>query len=291
MFANWKRYRRILVFFLGGVCLLAVVLYRPLLRALGQFLVVSDSLEKADAIILLGEEVPNSPRLRKAVELYRAGWAPRIVASGRYLRPYLSEAELLHRDLVEAGVPEARILTLAHSPHDRFEESAALRRLIQAQHWKRVLFVSALQHSRRIHSIFQRDLGDLVDLRVVAAPDNVFRPDSWWHSRRSARMVVQEYLHLMQFWISRPRLEPENTTGRWFPSRVFFDSRRTPLSVFESAQNCGKQRSCTSEQPANRARLTLWQGKRKREVRIHVPELSRWVSSGHPKGERKGVSA
>jgi hypothetical protein len=207
------------------------------------------------------------------------------------LRPYLSEAELLHRDLVEAGVPEASILTLAHSPHDRFEESAALRRLIQAQHWKRVLFVSAWQHSRRIHAIFERDLGDLVEVRVVAAPDNVFTPDSWWHSRRSARLVVLEYLHLMQLWISGTRLEPENTTGRWSPSRVFFDFRRVPFSVFESAQSCGKQRSCTSEQPGNGARLTLWQGKRKREERIHAPELSRWVSTGHQKGESKGVSA
>jgi uncharacterized SAM-binding protein YcdF (DUF218 family) len=291
MFANAKRYRRILVFFLGGVCLLAVVLYRPLLRGVGSFLVVSDSLEKADAIILLGEEIPNSARFRKAVELYREGWAPRIVASGRYLRPYLSEAELLHRDLVEAGVPEASILTLAHSPYDRFEESAALRRLIQTQHWKRVLFVSALQHSRRFHSIFKRDLGDLVDVRVVAAPDNVFTPDSWWRSRRSARLLVQEYLHLMQLWISGSRLEPKNTTGQWSSSRVFSESRRASVSVFEPAQNCGKQRSCTSEQPAKRARLTLWQGKRKREERIHAPELSRWVSTGHPKGESKGVSA
>jgi uncharacterized SAM-binding protein YcdF (DUF218 family) len=206
----WKRHRRILLSFAVFVCLLAVVLHRPILRAAGRFLVRSEPPVKSDAIILLGEEFSGSPRFRKALELYRAGWAPRIVAAGRFLRPYLSVAELAQRDLLEAGVPAADIILLAHSPLDRFEESAALSKLLRERGWRRVLIVSSLHDSRRIHYIFQRDLGKLAEVCVVAAKESGFQPENWWRSRRTARMVAQEYLSLLQVWFGRAPLTQES---------------------------------------------------------------------------------
>src|SRR5919206_4981310 len=58
---------------------LAVLLHPLWLGALGDFLVARDELRQADAIVVLAG---NSPyRVQHAAELYRAGWAPRVLIS------------------------------------------------------------------------------------------------------------------------------------------------------------------------------------------------------------------
>ena len=62
----------------------------------------------ADAIVMLGDDNYDADRATRAAELFKAGWAPRVIASGRYLRPYASIAELEEHDLIDRGVPPAR---------------------------------------------------------------------------------------------------------------------------------------------------------------------------------------
>lgn len=182
---------------LAGLLLL-LIFHRPLLRAMGRNLVVDDPPAKSDAIILLGSESGDPGPLRKTVELYRAGWAPHVVAAGRYLRPYLSVSELVQRDLINAGLPEEAIVLLPHGRNDRLDESETLRNLLRGRGWRKVIFVTANHHARRVHDVFTRDLGDLAEVRVVAAAQSSFDPENWWQSRRTAGIVVREYLALLQ---------------------------------------------------------------------------------------------
>ena len=65
------------------VILSAIYLTHPLyLKALGYFLVVSDPLVKADAIVVLDGD-PMDERLLHSVQLWRSGYAPKVILSAK----------------------------------------------------------------------------------------------------------------------------------------------------------------------------------------------------------------
>lgn len=164
----------------------------PLLRAAGNFWVVDDGAASADAIIILGDDNIPADRASRAAELYRAHWAPRVVASGRFLRPYASIAELERRDLTERGVPAGAVVLFAHHAGNTREEALALRSLAVDHGWRHVLVVTSNFHTRRTRFIFRRVWPAGSEFRVISARDVSFDPDSWWHSRVGIKLVFME---------------------------------------------------------------------------------------------------
>jgi len=78
--------------FLIFLVVFAFVIYLaryPILRLAGNFWVVDESPQPSDAIVVLSDDDYDAVRASRAADLYRASWAPRIVASGRILRPYI----------------------------------------------------------------------------------------------------------------------------------------------------------------------------------------------------------
>ena len=176
------------------VLIVALYMLRgPILRSMGEFWVVEDAPEKADAIFLLGDDNYGADRAARAAELYREGWAPRVVASGRYLRPYASIAQLMHRDLTERGVPAAAIQMLPSLAGNTREEAVLLRRLADRQHWHRVLVVTSNFHTRRARHIYVRVFRNGAEVRVIAARDGGYHPDAWWDSRSGIKLFFMEF--------------------------------------------------------------------------------------------------
>jgi uncharacterized SAM-binding protein YcdF (DUF218 family) len=186
---------------------LLFVLYlarQPLLRFAGGLLVVDDSPRASDAIVLLGDDNYDGDRASRAAELLRAGWAPHVVASGRYLRPYASMAELERRDLMDRGVPATAIIPYAHRATDTREECTAIGQLAGARAWKRVLLVTSNYHTRRVEYICSRLLPPGIELHVLAAADSEYSPDNWWHSRKGVKIFLHEVVGLVvAFWEMR----------------------------------------------------------------------------------------
>ncbi len=87
----------------------------PLLRLAGSFWIVDEEPQNSDAIVILGDDNLNADRAARAAELFKSGLAPRVIASGRFLRPYASIAELEQHDLTDRGVPPAAVVRLTHS--------------------------------------------------------------------------------------------------------------------------------------------------------------------------------
>ena len=105
-----------LLFLICFVVLLAILyLVRvPLLRFAGEFWIVDDAPEASDVIIVLSGDNYDAVRAARAAALFRAGLAPRVVATGRALRSYATTTELMKHDLVDHGVPAAAIIPLTH---------------------------------------------------------------------------------------------------------------------------------------------------------------------------------
>ena len=178
------------------VCFLFVIyLVRyPLLRLAGGFWIVDDGPAYSDAIVILGDDNYGGDRAAKAAELFKAGWAPRVVASGRFLRPYASITDLEEHDLKNDGVPEQAIVRFQHHAANTKEEAEALRQLILQQGWKRILLVTSNYHTRRARYICARTFPAGTTLRVVPAKDSEYDPDHWWETRRGLVIFSHEFV-------------------------------------------------------------------------------------------------
>ncbi len=183
-----------LVFLLFLACFIfAIYLVRhPLMRLAGNFWVVDDGPAASDAIVILGDDNYEGDRANRAAAVLREGWAPRIIASGRYLRPYASIAQLEQRDLLERGVPASAIVPLEHRAENTREEAEAIGQFISSHGWKRVLVVTSNYHTRRARYILARVLPAGTELRVLSAQDVNYNPDAWWQTRRGIKIFFHE---------------------------------------------------------------------------------------------------
>ncbi|HUJ39996.1 MAG TPA: YdcF family protein [Candidatus Acidoferrales bacterium] len=164
----------------------------PILQAAGRFWIVDDSPGPADAIMILGDDNFQGDRATRAAELFRAHWAPRVVASGRPLRPYISVPDLMRRDLEQRGVPDSAIVSYPRPVANTREEAEGLRKLAIERGWRHVLIVTSTYHTRRTHFIFARVWPKEYEFRVISAHDSEYDPDSWWRTREGLKLVFHE---------------------------------------------------------------------------------------------------
>ena len=121
---------------LMALCLFAGIVYlarHPLMQLAASFWIVQDRVTPADVIIVIGDDNFSADRATEAAALFKAGWAPLVVASGRMLRPYASLADLMAKDLESRGVPASAVVLFSHRATDTREEAEALRVLVAAK--------------------------------------------------------------------------------------------------------------------------------------------------------------
>ena len=186
--------------FLMAFAVLVFLLYlarHPLMRMAGNFWVVDEGPVASDAIVILGDDNYPADRATRAAELIKAGWAPRVIASGRYLRPSASIAELEEHDLTDRGVPQSAIVRLAHRAENTRDEAQAISQFIVSKGWKRIIVVTSNYHTRRSRYICERLFPPGTALRVVAARDSDFDPDSWWRTRLGVKIFAHELVGMI----------------------------------------------------------------------------------------------
>ena len=175
-----------------GMFLVMYLARNPLLRLVGSFWIVDEEPRNSDVIVVLGDDNLRADRAARAAELFKSGFAPRVIASGRFLRPYATVSELEEHDLTEDGVPAAAVIRLAHNAADTREEAVAISRQLSEHGWKRVLLVTSNYHTRRSRYICERLFPPGSILRVVAAPDSDYNPDGWWKTRKGLKLFFHE---------------------------------------------------------------------------------------------------
>jgi uncharacterized SAM-binding protein YcdF (DUF218 family) len=208
-----------LIFLLFLACF-AFVIYlarHPLLRVAGNFWVVDDGPAASDAIVILGDDNYEGDRAARAAEVLKAGWAPRIIASGRYLRPYASVAQLEQHDLLDRGVPASAIIPFPSRASNTREEGEAIGKFIAAHGWKRILVITSNYHTRRARYILERVLPPGTMLRVLPAQDTNYDPDNWWRTRRGVKIFFHEWVGMIvAMWELRKQDRRTTTTGAIF---------------------------------------------------------------------------
>jgi uncharacterized SAM-binding protein YcdF (DUF218 family) len=181
--------------FLIFVVVFVAILYlarHPILRFAGDFWIVDQTPQVSDVIVILSDDNYEADRATRAAQLFRSGMAPRILASGRLLRPYAGIEELMQRDLKGLGVPANAIVPVTHRGTNTREEAIADAQAIAAHGWKKVLLVTSNYHTRRADYIFERTLPAGTELRVISAPDSDYDPNGWWRTRNGLKRFLYE---------------------------------------------------------------------------------------------------
>lgn len=135
----------------------------------------------ADAIVVLGGGVNDDgtlplvaqARVRRAVGLYHAGIAPRLILSGRCgltaSRPPVTEARAMADHARELGVDEGALLLEEESKDTLGNAYFTRLRHLEPNGWRSIRVVTSDYHLSRAAWVFQKILGGGYDFSFVAA--------------------------------------------------------------------------------------------------------------------------
>ncbi len=159
-----------------------------------------DRARRADAIIVLGSAVwpgerpsPSlAARTQHALALYHAGYATHLILCGGIGVNPPSEAEVMRRMAIGAGVP-ASALVLEDQSHSTEENLANAKRLMEARGWHRAIIVSDPFHLLRAE-IIARDLGiEAYGSGATTSPRWMSPGNRAWYTAREALALVWYY--------------------------------------------------------------------------------------------------
>jgi uncharacterized SAM-binding protein YcdF (DUF218 family) len=189
----------------------AALLYgarQPVLTALGRFLLVQEDPRPAQAIVVLSGSIPD--RILEAVDLYQAGFAPRIILTQEGPLPGLAalrarggtlpeQHEENQRVAQQLGVPAAAITLVTTPAWSTLTEAEAVLAYLRAQHITSILLVTSKAHSRRASMTYRGMVDGQIQITVCPSRYDPFAADSWWHRHAYVRRVVIEYGKLLNY--------------------------------------------------------------------------------------------
>ena len=207
---KWKRrLRRILIF----TAMLAVLAGGATwaFRHVGQWLVVEDQLEPAQAIVVLSGGMP--VRAREAAKIYHQGfaaqvWVTRPVGPAEELQqmdiPYPGEEFYSQKILIHLGVPADAIHILEKPVVNTEEEVLEIAAELRRGEGRKVIVVTSKPHTRRVKAIWKTRVGASPQALVRYASGDDYDGAHWWRRTHDALAVVREVLGLANAWAGFP---------------------------------------------------------------------------------------
>lgn len=133
-------------------------------------LITNDIVKKADAIVLL--EGDGLYRVKKAAELFKQGFASKIVISGNIDKPSQGSfnAARLIPELNYFGI-EAENIILENISQNTREQAVEICNLTKRHSWKRIILVASHYHQYRAYLTFLKVfLDENLETEIINAP-------------------------------------------------------------------------------------------------------------------------
>ena len=178
----------------------------PLLWLVAEPLRVVDPPSRADAIAVFAGGAGESgtagggyqERVRQAVDLYQAGYAPRLIFSSGFVYAF-REAEVMRGLAIDLGVP-AEAIVLEEKAGSTYENVIFVRDIARGESARRVLLVSSPYHMRRALLTWRKQAPEIA---VVATPvpGSQFYAHGRGASFQQIRGIAWEYAALAVYWL------------------------------------------------------------------------------------------
>src|SRR5262245_5977058 len=183
-------FRAVLIVAVAG--LLAWVGREALLRQVANLWIVSDTLTRAKAIVVLGGNAHTRPQA--AAELYRRGLAPKVLVSfpPDYQRNLIA--------LLNSGVPAGSIEAFGRANANTKEEATALKEWAE-QHGASAFIIPAEPFmTRRVRWVFHREFsGTETKIEVQPITPLDYSPQEWWKTDRATVAFKTEMMKYMYY--------------------------------------------------------------------------------------------
>jgi len=150
-----------------------LVFYTPLLWFLAAPLKISEPPQKADAIVVFAGGAGESgrpgqgyeERVQYAVQLYKEGFAPKIIFSSGYTLIY-KEPLLMEALAISQGVPKNAIV-LEEESISTYDNVKFVKDILDKERWSNILLISSPYHMRRVSMVMKKVAPEI---KAVYAP-------------------------------------------------------------------------------------------------------------------------
>jgi uncharacterized SAM-binding protein YcdF (DUF218 family) len=199
-----KGKRWLFLYGLIGLLLIGFIFRAPVLRAVGNYLIVDHKVEKADAIFVLSGGALE--RGEHAASLFKKDISNHIVVTGENLPNDFkvvgidsSESRLSRMQLIKSGVKASNI-TLLEKGTSTKEEAEVILKYCRANGLKKVVIVSTLFHTRRVKQVFKRKFRKQgIEILISGASSSMYNEKEWWKSEYGLLALNNEYVKQLYY--------------------------------------------------------------------------------------------
>ena len=198
---------------LAGAVIVGLLASRgPILRAAGWALVVDESVEPADIIVVAADA--DGAGVLEAADLVHSGIATRVAVFAdppdqvdrEFIRrgvAYEDAAARSARQLRSRGVTDIEEIPRAGGGTE--SEGRVLPDWCDQHQFRSIVVVSTREHSRRLRRVLHRSMeGHQTGVTVRPARHSAFDPDRWWETRDGIRTEIMEFQKLLLDVIRHP---------------------------------------------------------------------------------------
>lgn len=151
----------------------------------GRILVIDEKAEKVDVIIVLSGGMG---RVEKALELYEAGYAPKLILSNGLV------ADFYHKAL--EFLPSESLL-LEDKAVSTFDSAVYVKEIMEEHQFTSAIIVSSDYHMRRTKYIFSRVYKESEIKLIYKSIDTSYDSARWWVSKRNIGITISEYIKIV----------------------------------------------------------------------------------------------
>lgn len=174
----------------GALLAVVVTLAALIFFGLGFFLSPQSNLQKSDAIVVISGG-RNTSRAEKGIDLYKHGWAPRLVLSGAALDDGPSNAAVMRQQALAAGVPASAIITEERS-QTTYQNATDTKRLLAPLGIHSLILVTSPYHQRRADMTFHHVYGPGYTILGQSSVDDRWSKKAWWKSGFAFNISMDE---------------------------------------------------------------------------------------------------
>lgn len=136
----------------------------------------------------------------KGCQLLQRGLAKEAWMSGVLNFYGKAEGELAIDMVRGRGCPADKMVALKNRVDSTRDEARAVGKMLRERGITRYLLVTSNFHTRRSGKVF-REINPDLEAIVVAADDNDFPVDRWWHTRAAQRTFFYEWVKTVSYWV------------------------------------------------------------------------------------------
>jgi uncharacterized SAM-binding protein YcdF (DUF218 family) len=179
------------LFGLGITSLIFGLLFVIGFFSLGFYLSPQSKLSKVDVIVAVSGG-DTAARTAEAVQLYRDGYAPKIIFSGAALDPNsVSNAKAMAMIAEKQGVP-AKAIELDEAAMDTRQNASDVANIVKRDDYKSIILVTSPYHQRRVYTVFRQSLGKDTTILNHSSADKLWRRSHWWATDYSWNLTISE---------------------------------------------------------------------------------------------------